>query len=134
MLHYRPEVCPHDTNHILNHLFIKNLISLQQFGFVPGRSCNTQLLKVLDYFTEYLDNGHSVEVIYLDFQKAFDSIPHQRLLLKLSSFGIHGNLLLWIKEFLSNRKHVLLSGHKSKFIPVTSGVPQGSGAFYKVCE
>ena len=85
------------------------------------------LLKVLDYFTQYLDNGHSVDVIYLDFQKAFDLVPHQRLLLKVSSFGIHGNLLLWIKDILSNRKQqVVLNGHKSKSIPVTSGVPQGS--------
>jgi len=83
----------------------------------------TESLRLLH---QILDNGHSADVIYLDFQKAFDIIPHQRLLLKLSSFGIHGNLLLWIKYFLSNRKQqVVLNGHKSKSIPVTSGVLQG---------
>ena len=84
---------------------------------------------------------HSVDVIYLDFQKAFDSIPHKRLLLKLY-LGIHGNLLLWIKDFLSNRKQqVVINSHKSKSIPVTSGAPQGmsgisvrSCTFYNACE
>ena len=70
--------------------------------------------------------GYSIDVIYLDFQKAFDTIPHQRLLQKLTSFGILGNLLIWIKSFLSNRKQVVLNGHKSRPMPVTSGAPQGS--------
>ena len=60
---------------------------------MPGRSCSTQLLQVLDYLTQRLDNGYCVDVIYLDFQKVFDTVPHQRLLRKLTSLGIHGNLL-----------------------------------------
>ena len=88
-----------------------NLVSPQQFGFIPGRSCTTQFLHVLDYFTHHLDCGYSVDVIYLDFKKAFDSVPHQRLLQKLSSFGIHGKTLMWIKDFLSNRRQkVVLNG------------------------
>ena len=64
----------------------------------------------------------------MDFQKAFDSVPHQRLIQKLSaSFGVHGKILLWIKDFLSDRtQQVVLNGHKSGSIPVSSGVPQGS--------
>ena len=62
-------------------------LSDHQFGFIPGRSCTTQLLYVLDYFTKHLDRGELIDVIYLDFQKAFDSVPHQRLIQKLTSFG-----------------------------------------------
>ena len=66
-------------------------------------------------------------MIYLDFQKAFDTVLHQSLLQKLTSFGIHGNILKWIENFLSNRRQqVVLNGHKSSSISVTSGVPQGS--------
>ena len=114
-------------DHILNHLSINNLLSPYQFGFIPSRSCSTQLLLILDYLTHHLDNGYSIDVIYLDFQKAFDTVLHQSLLQKLTSFGIHGNILKWIENFLSNRRQqVVLNGHKSSSISVTSGVPQGS--------
>jgi len=78
-------------DHIMNHLLNNKLVSAQQFGFIP---CTTQLLYVLDYFTHHLDKGHSIDVIYLDFQKAFNSVPHQWLLQKISSFGIHGKILM----------------------------------------
>ena len=86
-------------DHILNHLSTNNLLSPYQFGFIPGRSCSTQLLLMLDYLTHHLDEGYSIDVIYLDFQKAFDTVPHRRLLQKLTSFGIHGNVLKWIESF-----------------------------------
>ena len=112
-------------DHLMSHLLANNLLSDYQFGFIPGRSCTTQLLYVLDYFTQHLDQGDSVDAIYLDFQKAFDSVPHQCLIQKLSSFGVHGKILQWIKDFLRNRRQqVALNGQKSG--PVTSGVPQGS--------
>ena len=115
-----------DKDNILNHLSTNNLLSPYQFGFIPGRSCSTQLLLLLDYLTCHLDSGYSIDVIYLDFQKAFDTVPHQHLLQKLTSFGIHGNILKWIESFLSNRKQrVVLNGHQSCSIPVTGGVPQG---------
>ena len=60
---------------------------------MPGRLCSTQLLLILDYLTCPLDNGYSVDVTYLDFQKPFNTVPHQCLLQKLTSFGIHGNVL-----------------------------------------
>ena len=63
----------------------------------------------------------------MDFQKAFDSVPHQRLIQKLISFGVHGKVLRWIKDFLWNRtQQVALNGKISGSIPVTSGIPQGS--------
>ena len=65
---------------------------------------HTAILLILDYLTHHLDNGYSIDVIYLDFQKAFDTVPHQRLLQMLTSFGIHGNVLKRIESFLSNRR------------------------------
>ena len=65
---------------IPNHLSRNNLISPYRFGFIPERSCSTQLFQVLDYFTHHLDNGYCVDVIYLDFQRAFDNVPNQCLL------------------------------------------------------
>ena len=108
-------------DHIMNYLTRYNLISPYQFGFTPGRSCTTQLLHVLDYLTKHLDNGYSIEMIYLDFRKAFDSVPHQCLIHKLSSVGLQGNILKWIKSFLTNRtQQVVLNGRKSSTVPVTS--------------
>ena len=68
-----------------------------------------------------------MDAIYMDFKKAFDSVPHERLLIKLRGYGIRGNILEWIRDFLSNRKqYVNVNNTKSKTLPVTSGVPQGS--------
>ena len=114
-------------DHLMSHLLANNLLSDHQFGFIPGRSCTTQLLYVLDHFTKHLDKGEPIDVIYLDFQKAFDSVPHQRLIQKLTSFGINSKILQWIKDFLWNRtQQVVLNGQKSSTTSVTSGVPQGS--------
>jgi len=84
-------------------------------------------LNILDYLTYDLDIGYSVDVIYLDFRKAFDLVLHQRLLHKLIGFGIHGKLLKWIESFLTHRQQqVVLNGHLSYSSPVINGVPQGS--------
>ena len=92
-----------------------------------GRSCSTQLIEVLDDWTEQLDNRNAIYTIYLGFQEAFESVPHQRLINTLQSYGICGNILWWIRDFLANRKQkVFINGTGSDWTPVTSGILQGS--------
>ena len=75
----------------------------------------------------HLDNNVPVDAIYLDFKKAFDTVPHQRLLSKLYGYGVRGQVLDWIRDFLSDRyQYVSVDGKESSKVPVTSGVPQGS--------
>ena len=81
---------------------------------------------MLDDWTEILDNGYIIDIIYTDFQKAFNSVPHKRLLSKIKSYGIEGNILNSINIFLNNRRqHVLINGTCSEWKKVLSGVPQG---------
>nr|VZI37829.1 unnamed protein product [Spirometra erinaceieuropaei] len=78
-------------------------------------------------WTRAIDEGNVVHVAYIDFKKAFDSVPHQRLLHKLSRIGVRGKLLKWIENFLVGRSQtVRLGGQHSAEVTVTSGIPQGS--------
>ena len=112
---------------IVDHMTENNLYSECQHGFRKKRSCVTQLIEVHETLTEMIDDGKSMDIIYLDFKKAFDSIPHERLLLKMKAYGITGKTLQWVRSFLSNRQQRVRVGNdyssKSK---VTSGIPQGS--------
>ena len=82
----------------------KKLISEKQFGFLGGRSTVLQLLKVIDHYIEILDTGGIVDVIYCDFQKAFDTVPQERLLEVAKYYGASMQILTWIEDFLANRK------------------------------
>ena len=114
-------------DNIMNHLTQHALINPTQHGFMPNKSCTTNLLEYLEYITSAVDEGKSVDIIYLDFAKAFDKVPHQRLLLVLRAHGIDGHVAAWIEEWLTDRKQrVVLGGHMSDWADVTSGVPQGS--------
>ena len=87
----------------------------------------TNLLEYLEELSSLVDKGHAVDIVYLDFSKAFDKVPHQRLLLKCQGLGIRGNVLAWIADWLVDRKQrVVLNGQASEWGKVISGVPQGS--------
>ena len=87
----------------------------------------TQLLEAMDTWTEALDEHGSVDIIYTDFQKAFDSVPHGRLIEKVSACGIKGKAKTWIENFLRDRsQRVVVNGATSQEGAVTSGIPQGS--------
>ena len=104
-----------------------NFFSDKQFGFISGRSTSLQLLKILDIWTEQIDNGASIDCIYMDFQKAFDTVPHRRLLNKLEAYNINIEIIKLIESFLSNRvQQVGVNGELSNWCEVTSGIPQGS--------
>ena len=112
---------------IMQHMEDLNILSDAQHGFRKRRSCETQLLLTLQDLSSALDYGEQIDAILLDFSKAFDKVPHEHLAVKLKHYGISGNVLTWIKSFLSNRsQQVQVEGVQSKPAPVTSGVPQGS--------
>ena len=112
---------------IVDYLNSNNLIVNSQHGFQAGKSTDTILLSFYDYVTDCLDRNKVIDAIFFDFQKAFDTIPHNVLINKLLSFGFRGQALHWIKDFLSNRhQRVRIGNVCSRSLPVTSGLIQGS--------
>ena len=112
---------------IMKHMEEKNIFSMQQHGFRQKHSCVTQLLEVVEEWSETLECGGNVDCIYLDFAKAFDTVPHQRLLAKMEAYGITGLILKWTESFLLNRQQQVRVGSScSDWVDVKSGIPQGS--------
>lgn len=131
---YRPISLTCCCCRIMESIFVDNLmkhvtpyIFSGQHGFIKGKSTTTQLLECLNDWTELLDTGCFVDILYIDIAKAFDSVSHVKLLSKIRKYGIAGSAYEWIKAFLSNRRQkVIINNVESREIPVTSGVPQGS--------
>ena len=98
-----------------------------QHGFRTGHSCTTQLLELMEDFTNFYEMEIPFDCIYLDFAKTFDRVAHQRLLTKLYNIGIRGNLINWIRDFLKGREQrVVVNNELSDWASVVSGIPQGS--------
>ncbi|MBB6707137.1 hypothetical protein H7E98_17915, partial [Proteus mirabilis] len=103
------------------------LISYSQHGLVKGRSCLTNLIEFFEVVTKEVDEGKAVDVVYMDFSKVFDKVPHGRLLQLIRRYGIEGELEVWIRNWLDGRRQrVVVDGKVSSWSAVTSGVPQGS--------
>ena len=112
---------------LLKYLESNNKIVSNQYGFRPGYSCCSQLLNVMEDFTDFMDSSLDFDCIYLDFAKAFDRVSHTKLIFKLSQIGINGCILKWIAHFLfSRRQRVMVNGVCSEWTNVTSGIPHGS--------
>ena len=104
----------------MENLETNNILVNFQHGFRKGHSCESQLINTIESLARSLDQNAEV-----DFSKAFDMVPHQRLLMKLKFYGINGNTLNWIGKWLTSRTQtVIVDGEESTPVPVTSGVPQ----------
>ena len=111
----------------MDHIDFHQVLTNHQHGFRRGRSCETQLSGLVDDLARSLDSKGQTDLIVLDFSKAFDKVPHKRLLYKINQVGIDGSLLKWIEIFLTKRhQRILLEGETSIQTSVTSGVPQGT--------
>ena len=112
-------------SNIMNHLSQNNLLSDNHHGFRARRSCETQLITTVQELAKNMSSGKQIDAILLDLSKAFDRVPHRRLLMKLDHYGIRGTTLKWIQDFLIGRtQQVLLDGTHSSICDVDSGVPK----------
>lgn len=111
----------------MDHLLQNSLLSPFQYGFVPGKSVNSQLLNSLHIWLHSLSTNKQTSIIYTDISKAFDSVSHPKLVSVLTCYGLNGIIIQWIENFLKNRTQQVVIGEKLSLPRVIhSGVPQGS--------
>ena len=114
-------------HNIMNHLESNHILNDYQYGFRPSHSCQAQLISIVEELQLALDCHQQVDLIMLDFSKAFDTVPHQHLLKKLSFYGIDGKLHHWLSTWLTKRsQRVVVDGCESEYVSVLSGIPQGT--------
>jgi hypothetical protein len=112
----------HIMQHPDNNIFVDF-----QHGFRANWSCETQLIITAEEISRHLDDRQQVDLLIVNFSKVFDTVPHQRLLLKLDHYGVKGNIHGWLKSWLTLREQrVVVDGDHSLSVPVRSGVPQGT--------
>ena len=109
------------------HMVKNNCFSDKQHGFVPSRNCVTDLIICMEIWREWMEKGLPIDILYTDFAKAFDRVPHQRLSRNIRSNGIIGQTRQWIKAFLTGRsQRVRVEQEFSSWSQVKSDIPQGS--------
>ena len=131
---YRPISLLSLVSKILERCVLKRLLAIinphihkSQHGFLPGKSCTTQLLSTFDDIGMKLNRGEEIDILYTDMSKAFDRVDHNLLLAKLNHIGLPPSLLRWLSSYILNRQQqVTVLGATSKPLTVVSGVPQGS--------
>jgi len=127
-----PGICSKILEHIIvsnisDHPDAHHVLCDEQHGFRHRRSCESQLISTIDDFASCLNDGGQCDVLFLDFSKAFNRVPHSRLLYKFNHYGIRGPLLKWLESFLTNcSQHIILnnrSSHETSVYQVSHRAP-----------
>ena len=112
---------------IVTYCLDNEIIHSSQHGFLPGKSTETAGLSFFDFLCRNADLSYNIDVLFLDYKKAFESVPHDRLVSKMVKYGFDDVLLKWIRNYFNDRKQmVIYNGHRSSLRHIRSGVIQGS--------